>query len=292
MPDQGPWTDQVFGEEAIARLVAAYPEQPVVLNHGLAGHPLFELEALAQLGARMREKDVEYNRGDLPIGIAGDAVQGNGLGIAETIRGIEKNGSWLVLKFVEQDPIYERLLRETLAEIAPAVREATGEMLKLEGFIFISSPNAVTPFHFDPEHNILLQIRGSKTFNVFPVGDEDVADGLQHETFHMGGHRNLKWRDEFAHKGTALHMDPGEAVYVPVKAPHFVRNGPAPSVSFSITWRSEWSFNESAARGMNHLLRKAGLSPREPQRYPRQNLAKSVAYRAISKAKRLTTPGK
>lgn len=278
--------DQVFDDAAIARLVAAYPEQPVVLKHGLAGHPLFELEALAQLGSRMREKDVEYNRGDLPVGIAGDAVQSNGLGIAETIRGIERNGSWLVLKFVEQDPVYHDLLRDTLAEIEPAVLEATGAMLKLEGFIFISSPNAVTPFHFDPEHNILCQIRGSKTFTVFPADDETIADGVQHETFHMGGHRNLKWDERFAHKGTALHMDPGEAVYVPVKAPHFVRNGPAPSVSFSITWRSEWSFNESAARGMNHLLRRAGVTPREPKRFPEQNHAKSLAYRAISKVRR------
>lgn len=284
-------TVPVFSEAAIETLVAAYPEHPVLLEHHLVGHPLFELEALAQLGTRMREIDVEYNRGDLPVGIAGDAVESNGLGIADTIRGIEKNGSWMVLKFIEQDPIYRQLLHDTLAEIAPAVRDVTGEMLKLEGFIFVSSPNAVTPFHFDPEHNILLQIRGSKTFTVFPADDDGVADGVSHETFHNGGHRNLKWRDDFADKGTPLHMDPGQAVYVPVKAPHYVRNGPAPSVSFSITWRSEWSYHESAARGMNHLLRKAGLNPRSPKRYPQQNLAKSVAYRALSKAKRLATPG-
>jgi hypothetical protein len=28
----------------------------------------------------------------------------------------------------------------------------------------------VTPFHFDPEHNILLQIRGRKTMTIFPAG--------------------------------------------------------------------------------------------------------------------------
>ena len=279
--------EQAFGENAIARLVEAYPEQPVLLKHGLAGHPLFELEALAQLGERMRELDVEYNRGDLPVGVDPSAVEGNGLGIAETIRSIEENGSWLVLKFIEQDPVYRDLLRDTLAEIEPAVLEATGKMLKLEGFIFISSPDAVTPFHFDPEHNILLQIRGSKTFTVFPVGDEEVASADQHETFHMGGHRNLRWNDAFAAKGTALHMTPGDAVYVPVKAPHWVKNGSAPSVSFSITWRSEWSYGESAARGLNHMLRKAGLNPREPRRFPHQNHAKSLAYRAISKARRV-----
>ena len=31
-------------------------------------------------------------------------------------------------------------------------------MMKPQGFIFISSPDAVTPYHFDPEHNILLQL--------------------------------------------------------------------------------------------------------------------------------------
>lgn len=281
--------EPVFGQNAIARLMAVYPEQPVVLKHGLVGHPLFELDALAELGERMREVDVEYNRGDLPVGIPGDAVESNGLSIAETIRGIEKNGSWLVLKFIEQDPIYRKLLHDTLAEIAPAVRASTGEMIKLEGFIFVSSPNAVTPFHFDPEHNILLQIRGEKTFTVFPADDEDVASGDQHEAFHNGGHRNLRWNDDFAAKGRPMHMDPGEAVYVPVKAPHWVKNGPLPSVSFSITWRSEWSYAESAARGMNHLMRKAGLNPSAPKRFPEQNHAKSIAYRAIAKARRTLT---
>ena len=278
--------DRVFNANAIARLMAAYPEQPVLLTHGLAGHPMLDLEALAQLGGRMRPIDVEYNRGDLPVGVDPASVPANGLGIVDTIRGIEGNGSWLVLKFIEQDPAYRAFLHETLAEIAPAVRDATGEMLKLEGFIFISSPDAVTPFHFDPEHNILLQIRGSKTFTVFPAGDEEIADGVAHETFHRGGHRNLRYDDRFAARGTAIRMDPGEAVYVPVKAPHWVKNGPVPSVSFSITWRSEWSYAESAARGMNRLLRRAGVDPRPPGRFPEGNLAKSVAFRAISKAQR------
>jgi hypothetical protein len=55
---------------------------------------------------------------------------------------------------------------------------------------------------------------------------------------------------------------PGEALFVPVMAPHFVRNGPAPSVSLSITWRSEWSFAEADARAFNGLLRRNGLNPR------------------------------
>ena len=279
--------EQAFSSDALKTFEASYPEQPTRLTHQLVGHPLFELEALVALSQRMREVDVEYNKGNLPVGLAPDAIPANGLGIAETIRSIEENGSWMVLKFVEQDPVYRDLLRHTLAELEEVVRPVTGEMLKMEGFIFISSPNAVTPFHFDPEHNILLQLRGRKTMTVFPAGDEEVAGAELHEAFHMGGHRNLPWRETFESKGTPVELRPGEAIYVPVKAPHFVRNGPEPSVSFSITWRSEWSYREEQAHGLNRLLRQAGLNPAPPARFPHQNLAKSVAYRAVNKASRV-----
>jgi hypothetical protein len=276
-----------FDVASLERLGAAYPERPTLLRHCMAAHPLLQLDALAELAERMRAIDVEYNRGDIPVGIDPAAMPGNGLSIAETIRSIEQCGSWMVLKFVEQDPVYRALLEETLAGIAPLVDAATGPMLKKEGFIFISSPHAVTPYHFDPEHNILLQVRGSKTMNIFPAGDERVAPGALHEAFHMGGHRNLPWDESFAEAGKPFALTPGAAVYVPVKAPHWVKNGPEVSVSFSITWRSEWSFREEYAHGLNHHLRRLGLDPSPPRRYPHQNLVKSAAYRALLRAQRL-----
>lgn len=276
---------QAFQETAIKRFAAAYPETPIVIDHGLSGHPSLRLEALVALARRMRPVDVEYNRGDLPIGIDPSATPGNGMGIVETIESIERANSWMVLKFVEQDAEYRALLHETLAELAPSCRAATGEMLKLEGFIFISSPNAVTPFHFDPEHNILLQIRGNKRMTVFPASDPETADGRAHEAFHGGGHRNLPWRDEFAAKGTGFDLVPGKGIYVPVKAPHWVQNGSEPSISFSITWRSEWSYHEEYAHGFNRIARGLGLSPAMPGRFPHRNAIKSTTYRAIRRAK-------
>ena len=272
-----------FDPAALAEFTAAYPERSITFAHAMADHPMLRLDALAALARRMRPVDVEYNRADLPIGVDPADTPGNGLDIAETIRSIEENGSWMVLKFVEQDRDYRALLHDALAGIAEAVRPVTGAMLKLEGFVFISSPNAITPFHFDPEHNILLQIRGRKTMTVFPAGDAAIAAGALHEAFHQGGHRNLPWRDDFAAKGLAQPLVPGRAVYVPVKAPHWVRNGPETSISFSITWRSEWSFHEEYAHGFNAMARRLGLDPAMPARFPATNRAKSVAYRAARK---------
>ena len=280
-------TGAVFPDDALNALASLYPGEAGVLSHRLLDHPLLALDALAALAQRIRPIDVEQNVGDLPVGIAPDEIRHNGLSAADTIRSIEENGSWMVLKFVEQDPAYRALLDEILAEIEPVAGPRTGAMLKREGFIFVSSPYAVTPFHFDPEHNILLQIRGSKTVTVFPAHDPQIADGRLHETFHRGGHRNLPFRDSFAERGRALAIGPGEAAFVPVKAPHWVRNGPAPSISFSVTWRSEWSYREADAHGLNRLLRRIGLAPALPRPFPHQNHGKSIAYRAIRRAQRM-----
>ncbi|MDP5103008.1 MAG: cupin-like domain-containing protein [Erythrobacter sp.] len=259
-----------------------YPETPHTLRHNLTSHPLLEIEALAGLAEKLPITSVEYNRGDLPIGVDGKPGS-NGLTIAETIRRVADAQSWAVLKNIEQVPAYSDLLLGLLDEIRPEIEAATGAMLTPQGYIFVSSPNSVTPFHFDPEHNILLQIRGTKVMTQFPAGDTRFVPDTAHETYHSGGPRELKWDDGFLPQGREFSLRPGDALFVPVMAPHFVRNGPAPSVSLSITWRSEWSYRESDARILNAILRKRGLSPAAPGRWPQQNFAKAYAFRVMRK---------
>jgi len=274
---------QVFMPDAVARLATAYPESPQRLEHGLAGHPLLDPEALIALAERMRPQDTLCFRGDVPVGVGKDGAPRNGLGVAETVRSIETNKSWMVLKAVDQDAAYRVLLDELLAEIESVARPATGAMLRREAFIFVSSPGSVTPFHLDPEHNILLQISGEKIMTVFPQDDEELASGEAQEAFHAAGDYTLGWREEFAPRGTAYRLAPGDALYVPVKAPHWVKNGDAPSISLSITWRSEWSYEEADARAFNSLLRRVGLKPRAPGRWPRRNTAKAIGWRLYRK---------
>lgn len=270
----------VFAAPARAKFAAHYPEKPHVLAHGLTSHPLLEIEALAQMAEQLPPTSVEYNRGDLPIGVDGKPGP-NGMTIAETIRKVAEAESWAVLKNIEQVPAYRDLLMGLLEEIRPEIEAATGAMLKPQGFIFVSSPNSVTPYHFDPEHNILLQIRGTKVMTQFPAGDTRFVPDEAHETYHSGGPRELKWEDSMLAHGTEFPLSPGEALFVPVMAPHFVRNGPAPSVSLSITWRSEWSYRESEARTLNAILRSRGITPKAPGRFPHQNYAKAYAFRAL-----------
>jgi hypothetical protein len=270
----------VFPAEARALFAANYPEVPHKLAHNLCGHPLFELEALAQFAEALPDASVEYNAGDQPLGVEGKPAA-TGIPIGETIRNIEASGSWAALKNIEQNAEYAALLEALMAEIRPEIEARTGRMMMTQGFVFVTSPGGVTPYHFDPEHNILLHLRGSKALTQFPAGDPTYAPDEVHEAYHTGGARELRWRDELETGGREFPLCPGEALFVPVMAPHFVRNGPEPSVSLSITWRSEWSFAEADARAFNSVLRRMGLRPKSTGRWPARNLAKASGWRAL-----------
>lgn len=271
-----------FPTDALEDFARAYPAGIVKLAHQLPGDALLSTDALADLAAALPADSIEYNPGRLPIGIAIEDIPPPALGVVETIRRIGTADSWVVLKRIEQHPAYAALLDEVLTDVARIVTPRTGAMLQREGFIFLSSPHSVTPFHFDPEHNILLQIRGSKTMTLFPQADEAMFDPRVHEAFHRGEHsRNLPWRDEYAARGEAVTLHPGDAVHVPVKTPHWVQNGPEVSVSLSVTWRSEWSYAEADARALNRMLRRIGVTPKSPAPWPARNRGKSTAWRVV-----------
>ncbi|MEW4448442.1 transcriptional regulator [Qipengyuania sp. JC766] len=281
--DGEPLHDEIaFDEDARALFARNYPEVPHRLTHGLSLRSEMQLDALAELAERLPENSIEYNRGDVPIGVDGKPGS-TGRSIGETIRAIATSNSWAVLKNIEQDPEYAALLHALLGELAPQIEATTGELLTPQGFIFISSPNAVTPYHFDPEHNILLQLKGTKVMTQFPAGDARFAPDRVHESYHLGGARELVWDDAFLSDGREFPLGPGQAVYVPVMAPHFVRNGPGSSISLSITWRSNWSYDEAGARCFNAILRQAGMNPNPPHRWPGSNRWKRLGFRAWRK---------
>src|SRR3546814_12211212 len=71
--------------ETLERMAALYPQQAGLLHHSLPDHPLLSIEALAQLGEGLPASEVEYNPGNVPIGVRPEDVPSNGLSIGERI---------------------------------------------------------------------------------------------------------------------------------------------------------------------------------------------------------------
>jgi hypothetical protein len=256
----------------------------------LVGLVAFELPQLLALSRRLPVDSVEYNAGTLVPGQDPALTPCNGLSVAETIERIEHCQSWLVLKHVERDPLYKALMDACLDDLyLHAARQLSG-LHDRAAFIFITSPGSVTPFHFDPEHNFLLQIRGEKTMHQFDKYDRSILPeaAIEEKYVDASSHRNQPFQDAFQAKAQTFTLQPGDGLFVPINSPHWVQNGNAVSVSFSITFHSEQSDRIARLYKLNGLLRrKLGVTPTPVGYKPRLDALKHDGIMAMRKLKKL-----
>lgn len=270
-----------------ATFQANFYHRPFMIRHNLARHELFSLPRLVELAQRLPTDRVEYNAGNIPVSQDPTTTPQNGLSTEETIRRIEECRSWMALKNVERDPAYGALLDACLDEIKVYSEPVAPGMYQREAYIFISSPDSVTPYHIDNEYNFLLQIRGQKQISLFDREDRSIISDLELEKFYTGGHRNLEFKDEYQAKAQVFQLTPGDGLHFPITAPHWVKNGPAVSVSFSITFRSPASEKREMVFRVNAGLRKYGFAPTPVGAAQWQDSLKANAYRAWRRANSL-----
>lgn len=239
-----------------------FEHTPFLIGHHLVDHPLLTLPSLIELSRRLPEENIEYNAGNVTVNQDRNLTPRTGLSSEETIRRIEDCCSWMVLKYVEQDRAYHELLLHCLREVQQYSEAVTPGMCQPEAFIFVSSPGSVTPYHMDPEYNFLLQIRGTKTVHLFDPRDPELVSELDCERYFAGAaQRNMVFKDEFQAKAKTFALSPGAGLYFPVTAPHWVQNGDAASISFSITFRTPGLERRTLIHNVNAYLRGWGCDP-------------------------------
>jgi len=258
--------------------INGFAREPVAVRHSLVDHPLLTLESIAELADSLPLASVERHRADLPVVAPGGAPNIEGAP-SETVRQIETNGCWMVLWYLEQVPAYKALLDAILDEAEASLGGRDGGMQRREAFLFLSAPNAITPVHFDPEHNFLLQIRGTKNMNVCPW-DDPSSEQRELDRYHDGGHRNL---DVMPKESKTFSLAPSHGVYVPPWRPHWVQNGDAVSISLSITFRTAVSERAERVHTVNARLRRLHLSPRPAGSSERVDRAKESAYLLLNR---------
>lgn len=267
-----------------------YPYASFAVRHELSDAPLFELSRLAELCNSLPRDMIEYNSGNLAVGQNLDGVPVTELSPADTIRNIENCGSWVVLKHVERDPEFGRLLKECLQQVADIENPRTDKLRSYAGFVFISSAASITPFHIDPELNFLLQIQGEKTLHCFPTFDRELVseEALELTYADPSTHRNKSFKDEFQHKDTPYKLKSGDGVFIPVHAPHWVEVGDQFSISFSITATSTESRHLARIYKLNGLLRKhLRISPTPVGQNPGLDMLKGAACVCAFQAKKV-----
>src|SRR6266508_4224239 len=103
-----------------------FSRAPFTVKHKLSDHPLLTLDALGRLADSLPEDQVEHNLGDVPEVLPGGEAPRLDATPGEIARGIETNGCWMVLKKVDTDPAYKRLLEQALDDVLPLVADRVG----------------------------------------------------------------------------------------------------------------------------------------------------------------------
>ncbi|MEQ5787648.1 transcription factor jumonji, JmjC [Erythrobacter sp. NFXS35] len=262
---------------SLPRLAACYPHAAGRLQHKLAAEPLLSHAALAEAARALPPTHVEKRVHDAEDGAA-FRMSGDQRDSADAIAQGGIDAAWIMLRCIEQLPDYRALLHRLLAELAPVITPASGPVRDVKGFAFISAPGTHTPFHFDAEYNILFQIAGDKVFATYPPAPPFV-DLDAREAFHVSGANMLGWEPGFAAAGQQHMLAPGDALFVPYAAPHWVHAGDTPSVSLSVTWQTRASRAEADALALNPALRRIGLPYYDPAAAARVPWLRAAASR-------------
>ena len=260
------------------------------LTHALSDHPLLQIGALVELGKRQQDRKlVRTHSADATAGTSfADApnLHPNPSGAAATLAEIEKARAWMSLLNVQADPVYRRLIDEVLDEVRPIVERRDPGMCYRAGWIFVTSPNAVTPFHMDHEHNFILQIRGTKRLYTWDPFDREVVSERAQELFHDKHSRELVvWSEAWRARARVLELGPGLGGYMPSTTPHMVENGDGPSVTISFTYYTDATRQRELLYRGNAQLRRLGLDPHPVGTSPGRDRVKHAVLSGYTSAR-------
>jgi hypothetical protein len=268
------------------------PWQVQALTHKLADHPLLQIDALVELGKRQQaRKLVRTHSADATAGTSfaeAPSLHPNQQGAATTLADIANARAWMSLLNVQADPVYRQLIDDVLDEVRPIVDQRDPGMCYRAGWIFVSSPNAVTPFHMDHEHNFIMQIRGKKRLYTWDPFDREVVSERGQELFHDKHSRELvTWSESHRARARVFDLEPGQGGYMPSTSPHMVENGSEPSITISFTYYTDATRQRELIYRGNARLRELGITPEPVGSSPGRDKVKHAVLSRFTSAKNI-----
>ena len=265
-------------------------------THGLLGHPALTLENLERVLPALPRDQVFYSKGLLRESDDLDRAyidHHNGLSLKQTIETIRTSDSYIMVRAPESDASFDPLFRELKADVEDLMRgrgvgtQAVDSML----YLFIASPNSVTPFHIDRYSTFLIQFSGAKEVCVFPQWDERVVSPDDCEAYMSRAGRRPVWRPSAEPLAARFQFKPGDALHIPFMAGHLVRNGAdAVSISMSIIFNADETMAQMKALMLNQRLRapmrRLGMAPHPVGPDPRRDMQKARIWNSAARVAR------
>lgn len=234
-------------------------------SHKLQNHPSLKLENLLSIIPTLPAEKVMYSQSIKDIAVNLDYSLENdkkSLDFNEVTKTLMSGNSFIAVRNPELHPSFKEIFEDIKDDIAQTLlANKTGtHPIDPNIWLFIASPNAVTPYHLDRSSNFILQIRGSKELAVFPPRDERVMKKIKYEAYMDWNGECPEWSQEIDHLATKYHFKAGDAAHIPFISGHYVKNGPEDiSITISIFFQSEETVKWTNVMRLNNRLRKRGI---------------------------------
>jgi cupin superfamily protein len=244
----------------------AFPGRSVGFIHDLNLDDRLTLASVADLADRLPRRSVIADTAAQPLLVPqGGPPRGALERPGDVIRDLRNANAWLTLLNVEDDPGMAELMNTHLDQLESGITAKQGKRVKMRkrvAFVFVSSPNSVTPVHFDIEHSLLMQVSGSKTVSI-GRWESDAARRHEFDRYWDGSNGRI---ETLQPEEAAYTLTPGRAVYIPPGTSHWVHNGPDISLSVTLTYFTAATVRENRVESFNAMLRRRHMNPREPGR--------------------------
>lgn len=264
--------------------------QPV--RHSVSQHPLLQMESVRELGRRLEARGrvrthSDTAKADTPFNTA-PQTNPTAKKVGDALADVAKANAWTSLLNIQTDDLYRTLVDEILDSVKPMVDAVDPGMSYRAGWIFVTSPRAVTPFHMDMEHNFILQILGKKRLYVWDPFDRSVVTERGRERFLAYQQRELvRFYEDHRKKAFVFDLEPGMGGYMPSTAPHMVENGDGPSITVSFTYYTDSTRRRNLLYRGNTHLRRLGFDPPPIGSHAVRDSAVATAMKLYSGAKEL-----
>jgi hypothetical protein len=242
------------------------------IGHGFALHPLMQLPNLQRLAKSL------YTTKQCRFIKPGTTQKSNfyhhanphdGRDIDEVFSRITEPGSWIALYNIETDPEYAGFLRSVVDAARPLIEAEQSGIHSIQGFLFISTPPSITPFHIDRENNLWLQIHGRKIMSVWDHRDRDTVPARHVENFiQTGALDNVKLTEANRARAHDFDVTAATGIYFPSTSPHMTSTIPCGedpagnvSISVGVVFYTDQTRLTANAHILNRYLRKLGLKP-------------------------------
>ncbi|MGD0239732.1 MAG: cupin domain-containing protein [Streptosporangiaceae bacterium] len=252
--------------------------------HDLQLDDRLTLAAVADLADRLPRRSVIADTAAQPLLVPrGGPPRGALDRPGDVIRDLRTANAWLTLLNVEEDPGLAELMNTQLDQLEAGIMATQGKMRKRVAFVFVSSPNSVTPVHFDIEHSLLMQVSGCKTVSIGRF-ESDAVRRREIDRYWDGSHGRI---ESLPREVATFTMTPGRAVYIPPGTPHWVHNSPDISLSVTLTYFTAATVRQNRIEDFNSHLRRRHLKPQEPGHSAAVDMAKVCAMNAMTIGRRL-----